>query len=240
MPPRKANNKKSQAKEAGPSQASAPSPAPPLTFPDISEKDWMHVETFLEDQIILIKNFLTASECKAYTQFIENLPLELTPPKKRGEASRVNYRFSTTSSDFAQRLHEVLTPHLPPFPHPVRGGTPRLPHSMNSNIRMYKYTKGQYFGQHYDDSVKDSVTGDKSEWTLLVYLTGAEDGVEGGETIFQLEEGEGKRRTTRPLVPPLSRGMALLHRHGANCLLHEGAPVLKGTKYVLRSDLMFA
>ena len=35
--------------------------------------------------------------------------------------------------------------------------------------------------QHYDDSVKDSVTGDKSEWTLLVYITGAEDGVQGGE-----------------------------------------------------------
>lgn len=90
--------------------------------------------------------------------------------------------------------------------------------------------RSRHASQHYDDSVKDSVTGDKSEWTLLVYITGAEDGVQGGEvcvnkqvffvarelnamqTIFQLEEGEGKRRTTRPLVPPLSRGMALLHR----------------------------
>ncbi|KAL1713491.1 hypothetical protein EV715DRAFT_277281 [Schizophyllum commune] len=240
MPPRKTNNKKGQAKEAGPSSALIPSLAPSLDFPEISEKDWMEVETFLEDQIILIKNFLSAAECKAYAHFIDNLPLELTPPKKRGEASRVNYRYSTTSPDFAERLHEVLTPHLSPFPHPARGGVPRLPRSMNSNIRMYKYTQGQYFGQHYDDSVKDSITGDKSEWTLLVYITGAEDGVQGGETIFQLEEGEGKRRTTRPLVPPLSRGMALLHRHGANCLLHEGAPVVKGTKYVLRSDLMFA
>lgn len=25
------------------------------------------------------------------------------------------------------------------------------------------------------------MTGAKSEWTLLIYLTGAEDGVEGGE-----------------------------------------------------------
>lgn len=46
---------------------------------------------------------------------------------------------------------------------------------------MYKYTPHQHFGQHYDDSVKDAETGSKSEWTLLVYLTGAEDGVQGGE-----------------------------------------------------------
>ena len=46
---------------------------------------------------------------------------------------------------------------------------------------MYKYTAGQYFGPHYDDSVRDTLTGVKSEWTLLIYLPGAQDGVEGGE-----------------------------------------------------------
>ena len=34
---------------------------------------------------------------------------------------------------------------------------------------------------HYDDSVRDPITSAKSEWTLLIYLTGIEDGVEGGE-----------------------------------------------------------
>jgi hypothetical protein len=46
---------------------------------------------------------------------------------------------------------------------------------------MYKYTPSQYFGPHYDDSVRDSETGTRSEWTVLIYLTGIEDGVEGGE-----------------------------------------------------------
>lgn len=44
------------------------------------------------------KNFLSAAECKAYAQFIDNLPLELTPPKKRGEASRVNCEFAQALS----------------------------------------------------------------------------------------------------------------------------------------------
>ena len=57
----------------------------------------------------------------------------------------------------------------------------RAAHSLNSNIRLYKYTPSQRFNPHYDDSVRDAKTGAVSEWTLLIYLTGVEDGVQGGE-----------------------------------------------------------
>src|SRR5258707_9245341 len=57
----------------------------------------------------------------------------------------------------------------------------RAAHSLNSNIRLYKYTPSQHFDPHYDDSVRDVKTGTVSEWTLLIYLTGLEDGVQGGE-----------------------------------------------------------
>lgn len=95
-------------------------------------------------------------------------------------------RFSVTSVPFAQQLHSVILPHLPSFEYPAsargpRSEGPRPPHSLNSNIRVYKYTPDQYFGPHYDDSVRDPETGGKSEWTLLIYLTGVEDGVLGGE-----------------------------------------------------------
>lgn len=50
---------------------------------------------------------------------------------------------------------------------------------------MYRYTPSQYFGPHYDDSVRDPETEAKSEWTVLVYLTGIEDGVEGGEVLIR-------------------------------------------------------
>lgn len=33
--------------------------------------------------------------------------------------------------------------------------------------------------------------------------------------------------------------MALLHRHGEECLEHEALPVQKGLKYILRSDVVF-
>ncbi|KAI6045648.1 hypothetical protein EDC04DRAFT_3030930 [Pisolithus marmoratus] len=215
-----------------------------IEFPAISPKNDLLPRVILEDQIVTIDGFLSTEECKKFVRFIDGLPLELTPPKKKGEAERVNYRLSVFSPPFSEKLHSLLLPHLPSFPHPAsarKHPTPendhrsRLPHSCNSNIRIYKYTPLQHFGAHYDESVKDTHTGAKSEWTLLIYLTGAEDGIKGGETIFY--DDKGKLRET--IVAPLTRGTALLHRHGNECLLHEGALVEEGTKYVLRSDLMF-
>ncbi|KAF8894669.1 hypothetical protein BD779DRAFT_1502325 [Infundibulicybe gibba] len=218
-------------------------PTPPVVdFPHLTPKDWIECRALLDDQILLVDGFLSASECSAFVKCVDNLPLELTRPKRRGEADRVNHRFSLSSPEFAQKLHALLVPHLPSFPYPAshskasqRPDT-RLPHSFNSNIRIYKYTPTQHFGPHYDDSVRDPATGAYSEWTLLIYLTGVEDGVEGGETLFYKDE-KGKSREV--IAAPLTRGTALLHRHGQECMLHEGSPVRKGVKYVLRSDLMF-
>jgi hypothetical protein len=109
--------------------------------------------------------------------FLSNGPSVFKPPSDR---------FSVTSVSFAQHLHSILHPHLPSFAYPasargLRTEGPRIPHSLNSNIRVYKYAPKQYFGPHYDDSVRDPETGAKSEWTLLIYLTGVEDDVQGGE-----------------------------------------------------------
>lgn len=94
-------------------------------------------------------------------------------------------RVSLTSADIAKQLFNLLTPHLPPFPYPLSrrtsGTSTRPVHSFNPNIRLYKYTPGQHFGPHYDDSVRDPLTGAESEWTVLLYITGIEDGVKGGE-----------------------------------------------------------
>ncbi|RDB23990.1 hypothetical protein Hypma_008684 [Hypsizygus marmoreus] len=241
-----AKKKTEQSSKFTQSSSKAVTQPPTVTpvFPPLIAKTDLECRVLLEDQILLIDDFFTPAECKAFVKFIDDLPLELTPPKKRGEAERVNHRFSITSVDFAGKLHALLTPHLPSFPYPTSmkrtaaaaNGALRMPHSLNSNIRVYKYTPSQYFGKHYDDSVRDPMTGAKSEWTLLVYLTGVEDGVEGGETLFYKDK---RGKPQEVITTPLTRGTAFLHRHGQECLLHEGSIVTKGTKYVLRSDLMF-
>jgi len=145
-------------------------------------------------------------------------------------------RISVISPDFAGRLFNVIGPHLPSFPYPASvatkaRATARAGDSLNSNIRMYKYTANQHFGPHYDDAVVDpSGNGSKSEWTLLIYLTGVEDGVKGGETVFYLDN-----KMKKQVKAPLNRGTALLHRYEHEHFRSSQPPVLVLT-YLLRQQ----
>lgn len=112
--------------------------------------------------------------------------------------------------------------------------------------QIYRYEPGQSFAPHYDDTVK--VGSYHTEWTLLIYLSGEKDGVEGGETVFYpcgippVLDGKRKQRQPRQgyedVVITPKKGLAILHKHGRDCLLHEGKPVKNGIKWVLRSDLV--
>jgi hypothetical protein len=53
-------------------------------------------------QLIHVQDFFSPTECKAFVKFIDDLPLELTPPKRRGEANRVNRK------DLHSFLHHVF------------------------------------------------------------------------------------------------------------------------------------
>ena len=86
-------------------------------------------------------------------------------------------------------------------------------------------------------------TSVKTTWTLLIYLTGTSTGCVGGETVFYPDLGPAKSFSGKSseesgsisIEPDV--GMALLHKHGQDCLLHEGKRVEKGEKWVLRSDI---
>lgn len=83
----------------------------------------------------------------------------------------------------------------------------------------------------------------RTTWTLLIYLTSPATGCVGGETVFYPDLGPAKKFSGKdvgsgdPLVVGLEVGMALLHKHGQDCLLHEGRKVTKGEKWVIRSDI---
>lgn len=79
----------------------------------------------------------------------------------------------------------------------------------------------------------------RTTWTLLIYLTGASDGVVGGETVFYTDAT--RKKKSEEVVVSLEKGMAVLHKHGRDCMLHEGKLVTDDGgvgKWVLRSDLV--
>lgn len=77
----------------------------------------------------------------------------------------------------------------------------------------------------------------KTTWTLLLYLTSPATGCKGGETVFYPDPPSRREAPPPPIVAELEVGMALLHRHGRDCMLHEGREVLEGEKWIIRSDL---
>jgi len=124
------------------------------------------------------------------------------------------------------------------------------PITCNPNLRLYKYTKGQWFGRHVDGSdviklppssinnscttvdgifTKLSVDDTKNkvdlqtEITVLFYLSTCK----GGATRFHLPHG--RKNSSVSFTPQV--GAVLLHVHGDNCLEHEAEPVLEGVKY---------
>ncbi|KAL9624567.1 MAG: hypothetical protein Q9160_001231 [Pyrenula sp. 1 TL-2023] len=188
--------------------------------------------------ILTISNFFTSTLCRDYASFLSNLPLTTTAVQpKRGHAVRVNDRFQIDDKAFAERLWSTtaLKDLIMNHDDPATWGGEVL--GLNPNIRIYRYKPGQFFDRHYDDS-NNLMFGTppvqaKTTWTLLIYLTRCE----GGETAFY-PEGTKKNPNPNPVEVGIEVGMALLHRHGKDCMLHEGKEVLKGEKWVIRSDLV--
>ena len=95
--------------------------------------------------------------------------------------------------------------------------------SLREPLRCYRYVPGQRFGLHHDQSYGGKA-GEISLLTFMVYLN---DDFEGGETEFPEQD--------QRIVP--KTGLALLFQH---MLLHQGCRVESGTKYVLRSDILYS
>lgn len=175
-----------------------------------------------------MSNCLCEIECQRFIDCAEKIGF--THQSSRGaafgEAYRDNHRVSILDTSLSQQLWSALR-----FESILAYTTKTdkaIPISLNPNFRFYRYGPGQRFGRHIDESVSLSTT-EFTEYTLLIYLSTPV----GGETVFYDRKG---RKSV--IVQPRA-GLMLLHRHGSMCLEHEGAPVLHGNKYVLRSDVVY-
>jgi hypothetical protein len=161
------------------------------------------------------------AECRALVDRIEAARPSPAPiTTARGFVMRPDIRNNDRAVfddlDLAARLFERARPHVPD---PILG---MRPIATNERFRCYRYTPGQRFKPHYDGAFVRSAD-EQSLVTFMVYLN---DGFEGGETAFS-----GLGKTIAPRA-----GTALFFQHH---LLHEGCEVRAGTKYVLRTDVMF-
>lgn len=118
-------------------------------------------------QILTISHFWTSTLCKAYISFLSssssNLTFTTTPSKpKKGEAVRVNDRLQVDDAGFAERLWsgtglKGLVMGDSGFEGEGEGEEEKEKDGglwggevlgLSSNIRVYRYGKGQFFGRH--------------------------------------------------------------------------------------------
>ena len=145
----------------------------------------------------------------------------------REMAHRVHKRMQFESEEIALELFKRVVHFVPPT---LDGLTPV---GCSSNIRLYKYDRGDSFGPHFDESIP-SPDGTISKFTMLVYLNTVKAG-DGGQTIFYADH---RAKKVACSVQPKC-GFLLLHGHGDRCLTHEAEELRSGFKYVLRTDVMY-
>jgi hypothetical protein len=170
--------------------------------------------------IALVHDFLSPTESADLVQRIESIGPGAAPITLGGGQQvmrpdiRNNDRVMFDDVPLAASLFERLRTALP-----AREGTAV---GLNERFRGYRYTSGQRFNAHFDGAYVRNER-ECSEITVLRYLS---NGFIGGDTFFH--------DLNVRVVP--KTGLALLFDHR---LLHEGCAVQAGTKYVLRSDVMY-
>jgi predicted 2-oxoglutarate/Fe(II)-dependent dioxygenase YbiX len=172
----------------------------------------------------LVRNFLSRSECAAWIALSEAAgfapaPIATVTGPQLAPAVRSNERLIRDDPELArswwQRCRNLQLPSFGRW-HAI---------GLNERFRFYRYRPGQQFPVHRDGSFRRSA--DELSWmTLLVYLN---DNFSGGATRFHPIDAAAYQ------VQP-ETGSALVFMHDR---AHEGVRVEAGTKYVLRTDIMY-
>lgn len=191
----------------------------------------MRKELLSNDDIFVIHDFLTAEECERYIAASEAVGYADAPITTGGgpvmaKSVRNNDRVMIDDPATAAELYDRARPFLPDH------FLIWQPCGFNERFRYYRYTRGQEFKWHFDGEFHRD-NGEASKYTFMIYLNG---GVTGGETKFNLKR-LGRLPTDDEVLSAVPWvGKALVFRHD---VLHTGAVVLEGVKYVMRTDVMF-
>lgn len=191
------------------------------------------------NEVFTIANVLSPAECAEYVALTENIgytsaPITTHQGFEMRPDIRNNERVILDDSERADSLWQRVSDSIPNTIEKWR-----IPNTiekwqaigLNERLRFYRYDPGQRFAIHHDGSHRRD-NGQKSLLTFMIYLN---EGFEGGETRFWLSRNYHIAECDVSVVPVTGMALCFVHE-----LLHEGAPVIQGRKYVLRSDVMYS
>lgn len=194
-------------------------------------------------------NVLSDKEADEFVEVAEELGFHQDAPVSLPYHIRHNDNLNWIVSE---KIDDVLWQRTRDFIPETVGG--QIATGINARFRFYRYSEGDFFKPHTDGSwpgsrvidgklVNDAYPGWFSQYTYLILLS---DEYEGGHTQFFVGQ-------TNPFQPVGSfdevevvnvrtpKGGVLCFPHGLHPLhcSHGSEPISKGTKYIIRTDLLF-
>ena len=207
--------KKSATRNAQPTkQSEAPlnnKSGPDRSFPQTllndkhTNRQGLHLEDLIPNAVFVARNALSSKECEDWIKYAENSGYDTVahPATKwiaHRECSRLQKNDWTMAHRLFGRIQQVVaeaSEALDIFDKSTRVNSSYAnksyqPITCNPNLRLYKYTKGQWFGKHIDGTNKIEWKGEdvpyaakdvaetETEITVLFYLSSCK----GGATRF--------------------------------------------------------
>jgi hypothetical protein len=167
----------------------------------------------IKDGIWLIKNFLNKEQCQKIISGIEKSEFKIARQYSEGRHNKESF---SEENEIIKLLENKFKQHNL---HKNNQSFKIIKFSLP--LEFYKYEVGDFIKRHSD--APREIDGKFSKLTLVLYLS---DNCKGGETFF-----EKFNLNIRPTI-----GSALLFEQNLD---HEAKIVIRGTKYVLRTNCFY-
>mmetsp|Transcript_84132 Transcript_84132/g.260154 ORF Transcript_84132/g.260154 Transcript_84132/m.260154 type:complete len:345 (-) Transcript_84132:57-1091(-) len=193
----------------------------------------------------VLKDVCTREECDQMIRLSETFGYTEDAPVSLGRHIRQNENCVWLADEGLNRALFERCKAL--FPPEVQGGEVC---GLNARWRLYKYNPSDIFKPHTDGSwpgsgldasgqlVRD-VYGDR--WSQLTWVLYLNDEFEGGPTRFfyPVEGSGGREHRVAQVRAPCGGAVCFFHGEHPLSPLHEGGLVTEGTKYIIRSDVLY-
>ncbi|CAB9511231.1 P4Hc [Seminavis robusta] len=219
-----------------------------ITWSDNHSTTQSHPIPFLPQPARVLPNVLTRDECQQLRRVTTTLGYRSDHPVSQAQPTGIDScEWMVDSSSILDVIWERVQPHLPASLTVQNKKTVQL-FGINPRWRCFRYGQDCVYRPHLDGSwplcyldeegnyhcpkqqqqqYSDAI---KSYLTFLIYLN---DDFEGGETRYYLPQG-----VARGIVPRAG-SVVVFPQGNLASLIHEGSQVTKGTKYVIRTDVLY-
>ena len=181
----------------------------------------------------VISGFLTSKECTTMIETAEKKGFETLPAERHSKDMRTNTRIRSEDEVLATLLWTRLEPYLKESDKIVdclETKTKWRACGLNPSFRYCKYIPGQFFVRHIDGQVMYEEK--RSFKTAMIYLNTVAEGSGGGTRFYS---HNGKNLFIDYVYKPMIGDLFCF----AQDQEHDGEILTQGTKYIMRSEIMY-